>query len=335
MTAAATFGAAAMVVVALAPAALADEAAAACQVSALPLPEQAIFSGVTAGDPSGRWLGGYLSDDSDFYRTLLWHRGELVDFDAPLVFASIDGINRRGVAVGTGSDEEEATIAFAYVAGETFVTLAPPDGAVYARPQGVSTGGTVAGYGFTPGDLPQATIWSLEHPDQPFSPRLPARTEWSEAVDVSPNGAVAVKATMTDGRVRSFVYAPDGKRTELKPLTAGANLAVIAVANGWATAYEVDDDGDNFAVRYELGTGAAERVPLAGTVNRDGVVGGRDYDSDDYDAALYTDRLRSLPGLDDVAGGGQVTTIDRAGNPAGVAGNQDGFESAAVRWRCS
>jgi hypothetical protein len=323
-----------MVVVALAPTASADEPLAACEVSELPLPESAIFSGVTAGDPSGRWLGGYLSDDADFYRTLLWHRGELVDFDAPLVFASIDGINRRGVAVGTGSDDEGATISFAYVAGEAFVTLAPPEGAAYARPQGVSNGGTVVGYGFTPGSFPQATVWSLEQPDEPFSPRLPASTEWSEAVDVSPRGTVAVKATMTDGQVRSFVYAPNGKRTELKPLEAGADLSVIAVANGWATAYEVDLDGENYAVRYELGTGAAERVPLAGTVNGDGVVGGRDYESDDTNAALYTDSLLPLPGLDDVDGGGQVTTIDRAGNAAGVAGNPDGFESAAVRWHC-
>ena len=86
-------------------------------------------------------------------------------------------------------------------------------------------------------------------------------------------------------------------------------------------------------VRYDLANDRAEAVLIPAfefslTVNRDGVLGGRDIDG----GVIYSDRIIQLPPLPG-GFGAEARTIDDTGHPAGTASTSDGV-SKAVRWRC-
>ena len=304
-----------------------------CRIHELARPAWGEHAGVLAGDPTGRWLGGYASEGKTDSRPVVWHGGAAELLGVPLEFAGVRGINRHGVAVGVGdASQPRRSVAFAYV-DDQYVPLGTPRDAVHAAANGVSSDGVVGGFAYdrqTGNSF--AVRWLLDSPDEPQRLRVPQRFLESRAVGVTPGGRVAVTATGLDGFVRSYLFSSGGERTRLPGVHAGSSVEVMAVAHGWAAGSEIAAEGSHL-FRSELATGDAESVSIPGieftlAVNSAGVLGGRDVDG----GVLYTDRLIKLPGLPG-GFGSDVRTIDDAGRPAGTAGAEDGT-GVPVRWRC-
>ena len=130
---------------------------AACQIHRLPEPDGALSSAVMAGDPSGRWLVGWVRTASGS-SVVRWRSGKLFDaIEAVPDGGSVTGVNRHGDVSGD------------YWNGDVYQAFAVVDGDLvelntdgeFAYTSGISAAGKVSG---TIGDYLYGVAWDVADP---------------------------------------------------------------------------------------------------------------------------------------------------------------------------
>ncbi|MFY1689634.1 hypothetical protein [Plantactinospora sp. WMMB782] len=314
------------------------EAAMICAGVRLALPPEAIRGAVDTGSPDGRYLAGSYSTAESQVIAVRWDgdRVERIPVDG---WASANGVDDRGVVVGSAFRGGEQRIAWAYVDGKV-VELPVPAGHTGAEARGINARGEVAGVVYQ-GSVTRAAIW-----------RGTTATARVDVLTGLPGGRTFATG-ISDSGVTAGVSGAGGDayrwdasgRGSLLPRPAGLGRAGahgvrgelaygVAHPAGAAAGTGTPDgapgrDEPGVAVVWDLRTGAVTEVG-SGVV---GAVNGRDHlvlnrrDGSGVRLRYPDGRLRHV-------------TADNAGNPSGATISEDGTRIGGrsddwpIRWTC-
>jgi probable HAF family extracellular repeat protein len=312
-------GAAVLVAGALTVPATSAAAASACPLTVLPVPAGTFRSGVTAGDPTGRYLIGDAAVSVDGQTTLvslLWRGGRLVDLRTPYPQPILVDVNAAGTVVGH-SVTESRTTAFRYQHGRftTLPGLNPEDGTAAVA---VNGRGDVLGYSVEP-DLDRHVVLWPAH--RPRSPRELVAPVTLNAVDLDDDGTAL--GSNVGAQANTYLWTPDGTARQVRGPSGSTDVLAVAIRRGWLGGIDNHSTtGDIVAWRTRGGPVNTAPNVIVYTVNGHGDLGLQD----------AIDRRRggliTVPGLGGPTG---VTVLSDRGPAAGFA--DDGAQVHAVTWR--
>lgn len=321
----------------------AQDAAAECVMTTLPIPEGTSFTFTTAASDDGSIVAyrTYPADpNSDFARPLrLYQDGEVTDIPVPGADQSVGGVNSEGTAVGF-SFIDGVQIPFVWTEGK-LEKLDAGEGGGDARD--VNEAGDIVG---SRGDYPSVPVLWPAGESEPVDLPLPKGALSGTATSIDEDGTiVGYYEDALNGNFRPYVWDADGEGAAL-PMPDGiepgtAHSYPKEIDEGWVVGYlRAPETDGSVGILWNLDEGTAETVKLdtTGSVNPDGWVSG----SVDPYAAVVTDSDRfKLPGAvdpDDNWFGDQGTSISDDGTQ--VAGNvfagenEYGHVLNAVVWNC-
>jgi len=313
-------GAAVLVVAVLTvPAAGAAAAASGCDVSVLPVPAGTFRSGVTAGDPTGRYLVGDAAvsvEGQTALVSLLWRGGRLVDFRTPYPEPVLVDVNSAGTVVGNSFTDSRST-AFRFQDGRfsTLSGLNTGDGSVAVA---VNGRGDVLGYSVEPSLDQHIVVWPAH---RPRSPRELVAPVGLNAVDIDDDGTALGSAF--GAQANTYLWAPGGTARQVRGPSGGTDVLAVAIQGGWIGGID-NYTGSSDVVAWRVRGGPVNTAPdeIVYTVNGHGDLG--------LQGAIDRRRggLITVPGLGGPTG---VTVLSDHGLAAGFA--NDGTQVHAVTWR--
>jgi hypothetical protein len=296
-------------------------------VQRLPVWDGATRSIASAVDATGRWVGGEI-DDALGSHPVMWHDGQIIPLDVPLDDVQITAVGGNGFASGYGL-AGGASHPF-MISGGGYFELPLPAGSTGAMANGLDASGDIVGAAFDAAGNRKAVLWPGNHFGTVRVLPVPAGLQGS-AIDASPNGNVAVTADQNLDNQHSYVFDASGRRTELRPVTRGAQAYVQAISDGFAVGFQFDPNtGASTTLRWNLTNHTvrmAARLGFTNAVNAGGVLGGQ---TDTGSPALVSagNKLITLPGLG--SGAGAVNGLGDDGTAVGFS--RDGNVVAAVTW---
>ncbi|GAA2785871.1 hypothetical protein [Saccharopolyspora taberi] len=302
-----------------------------CLIQRLPVPEGSSGSTVTGSGPAGApLLGHVVAEVSPLTRHLaLWRDGRVSTAEIPGGFTEAADVNSAGLVVGNRTNAQNQPESWTYDEKGGF------------RVVGGGSARAVDGVGRLAGDrqaptgngppVPVPVVWPAGA-DAPVDLPMPGK-QTGTATDIGADGTI-VGTVGTD----AYVWRPDGTHGPL-PRPEGVPpeqaLSAIRISGPWVVG------GDYAPVRWNLETGAAERVPGIETpygINERGWVVG---ETPEMGGALVADgEVLPLPTVD---GGDGYTHRPAALSPDGrtiggmaqVRGNPSPVTEEAVVWNCS
>lgn len=241
-------------------------ASAECAITALPVPDGALFSAVNGTDPTGRYLVGSGSPNGPSeMQSLVWHDGMLTVLPIPLAGSVASAVNSAGSVVGSGF-RAGLNRAWRFADGE-YRELPLPAGATAGFAVDInSRGDSLIGYS-TVDDPSQVAVL----PAGAASVRILSLPPGYGAIPtgISDDGTVTARADPLtgDGLTRSFVWDARGSRQELLGTGVGRAVAVWASSGRWAAGTEYDPVTDVLTpLRWRLSG------PLVAQVRRPAVI---------------------------------------------------------------
>lgn len=299
-----------------------------CTVERLPELDQATYSEVYAGDPSGRWLVGTVWTEDGATHAVAWRDGKLREPEVPVGPATFEGVTRSGDIAGWAPGEDGAT-AFALIDDE-YVALASPEGARHTY-AGAINGDRIAGHAELLSGPSVPVVWMRSNPADPIVLELPPGYS-GFVVGMTPSGEVLVDAFDPSFVGAAFVFSPTLERRELvAPPEIEQPFHLSAAARGYAAAWV---ESGVQVLRFDLETGVAtvlDAPVLVGSVNADGTLGGNRHDTQGP-ALVRGDSTKDLPTVAPYSYG-TVTAISSSGALAGTS-EAPGGTFAAVTWTC-
>ncbi|MFG2056925.1 hypothetical protein ACGFI9_23185 [Micromonospora sp. NPDC048930] len=329
-----------------------------CGVELLPVPDDALGSEVTGGDPDGRWLvGRQIPRDLRSYRLLIWDGDRVREVELPGADQELRDVNRAGLAVGSTGVALPMSQAWAVHDGEAVRLLGISSGAARA----VNDAGRIVGFRNAeevkePWAAPRPVVWDSYRAEAVDLP-LPG-PQWSgSAIDIDEDGTILGELADMAGAVEPgqprhlVVWRPGAARPEVLPLPrvpggTASRFYAVSLAGGWVTGIAARDlpgkprsAAKEYAVRIDLRTGTVDvlpRVVAAGTGNGRGWLAGvQSSNSTGSIPFVVTDtKTVKLPGLNAAGGdGGWVRSLSDDGR---VLGGQlfPNHQGRAVRWTC-
>ncbi|MER7335098.1 MULTISPECIES: hypothetical protein [unclassified Micromonospora] len=327
-----------------------------CTAELLPVPDDALGSVVTGGDPDGRWLvGRQIPRNLRNYRLLIWHEGRVRAVELPGEEQELQDVNRSGLAVGSARPTRGLPEALAVRDGQPVRLPGIGSGAATA----VNDAGRIVGWrdveSVGPWPATRPVVWD-SYDSQAVDLPLPGPAWYGSAVDIDEDGTVLADMADMAGAVdpgrprRAVVWRPGATRPEVLPLPRvpggdTVQFTPLSLAGGWVTgmAWREKQPGEprnalqEYPVRIDLRTGQAELLPAtvwAGTGNARGWQAGTS--SGNNLTAVVTDtKMVKLPGLDGTtaSGSGWVRSLSDDGR---VVAGQLYLDNTgrAVRWTC-
>jgi hypothetical protein len=312
-----------------------------CTAHALRLPSGSTEGIVTGGDPTGRYLAGYVYGRGEA-RPVLWTDGVPKVIDAPHMFGSHVLVNSHGVVAGTG-DESVGTrsryVPWRYEHG--MVTRLATSTTSYQLLDLNERGDILA--------VEVPAVLSIDWPTGRAEPVVLAHDGQVRRLDapagvgrdfsggIDDDGTVAGSALEGGG---ATVWAPDGQRRSLSP--DGLRPGVRDIRNGWVFGGQplpVGAPGYASVTVWDLRTGATithESMQYGGSwsVNAHGWVAG----ATATDPAVgYRDAVVKLPILPGQVGGAgtSAATISDDGRTIGGQATTTEFNIVPMRWTCT
>lgn len=286
---------------------------------------------VTAADPTGRYVygGGTAADGTP--KVILWDNGQPREVSVPLQNVRVKDVNSAGVAVGEGTDDDGAAVAFA-VSGSAFRVLPTLQDATAAHAEAVNENGDIAGsVTVAPFNRFIPVVWPA---DEPTVVRELDNTDDAAAYGIDDDGTVVGRTGVDLSTAR--VWGPDGVAEDLPSPSTGIGFEASDVRNGWAVGDGVGDGREVISVRWNIPDGTSEVLPSevrkVVAVNASGVVAGHRFVDNRRAVLVQGKKLVVLPEL----AAGQLTEAAAiTDDPAVVFGSARDAAGVwtAVAWR--
>ena len=296
-----------------------------CTIEELPVPAGTEASQVTGGDPSGRYLVGWVRPLHGVETPAVWHRGtvEVMDFGYPNGQSFTDAA-RDGTLVGTGVPTGPSR-GFVVSADGVFRELGGGGGSSAAA---IDADGTIVG-SLSSGLDQVPAIWR--------------RGSYGSPTVLESEGGNTAGQGIAKGRAVGTAYEPNPHRAYVWDRALERHLLpniddfgyveVLDAAGRFAVGTEQNSEFDTHRVlRWRLGPRTVEEVQVPEMfvtgVNRRGVISGQL----NGPVLVIGDEVQSLPPLlpGEIA---LVSHVSNSGDAAGWAWDETS-NSVAVRWRC-
>jgi uncharacterized membrane protein len=266
-------------------AAAATSTSSGCQITLLPVPDGAVATEVTAGDPTGRYLVGTATLSSQGENTthnLLWVNGKVGEFSTealkPYAYVNMTDVSGRGEVIGYRTVDTSTFHTDAWIYRHGRFTLLPglkPTDSTTAT--AINSRGDVVGISeddtFNPA-VAHAVIWPAGRPNAVRALTVDgASPSWAVALDIDDNGTVLGYFDPRPGET-PYVWPAHGHGHALTGPSGSSYPEAFAIANGWVvgSAFVADQ---SVVLRWNLRSGAVEVVATDATpraVNRHGTV---------------------------------------------------------------
>ncbi|MET7401374.1 hypothetical protein ABZS66_48630 [Dactylosporangium sp. NPDC005572] len=201
-----------------------------CAMQTLPVPADTYRSDAAAIDPTGRFIVGsaIVRRDTDTYPLLLWDRGQLTTFDAPVPGGTPVDVNRKGVVIGNGSTGLLSTPwRYRHGVGALLPVIDPADQTTVVA---INTRGDIAGVGLTPAGHRYGMMWPADEPGTVRVINTPSAN--SVLTGLTDDGTIVGSSGLLEPT--SWLRTPHGV---LRPLTGpdgAGGTSVWAAAGHWA-----------------------------------------------------------------------------------------------------
>lgn len=233
-----------------------------CTIEKLPVPRPGQLSGVSAGDPSGRYhVGWNLLPTRDGNRdTLLWKDGEahVLDLANPQLYA----VNSSGQTVGvTFVDGEDRALRYDDATGETTELPGGP-----AAAKAINENGDIAGELWPDLETQLPVRWPADG-GKPEKLSVPDGVTVVHVGGIAEDGTVVGVQTSVGPVPTLLAWTPDGERHEL-PLPKGAIIPVSVTVTGSTLAASVDTPDDDSTWLWDLTDLTAEPTKVSAELQR-------------------------------------------------------------------
>lgn len=301
------------------------------QPAVLPLPPGDVEGSAKAAD--GEWLAGYSVGGhgaQDPTQAVLWRGGQVQPLGRAFgLNTTVTGVSPAGAVVGI-IREGNRSHAVRYLGGSWYRL---PESGSASSADDINEGGDAVGLQDVAGGPTQLVVWSLDGTGAVRELAVPDTDSPFGSPRIDDDGTVVARTSASPAQVRSYVWAPDGTRTRLRPVIANGDVHVLDIRGGRIVGYATGPGGF-IAAEWDTAGGLVRTFPgreVATAVNRNGWVLG------------YTVQGRPVVWLGDGAAeelpmpGGYDFGFVYAINDAQVGGLavDSGNAAAPVRWERS